>query len=219
MKLDIPQIVELTMTRNRTGYHIFHEADGESTTNGYIFGLPSHPAGGYAEIALAVEFAPGFKTNLLSQFEIKEPAFPAIRMAVLASIRCTRRLSILFDLRYDYHLGGNHIRYTIPRSATDKTAIVTQQFNLKDKPVEVPVKDVKVRPGMHVVRIRIDDRSSNTQFYVDEDKLIDGGILNVENANLVSIKTEKGRVFEAHFVAETDGDVFPAVSTHLCLLV
>ncbi|XP_037526684.1 uncharacterized protein LOC119404174 [Rhipicephalus sanguineus] len=175
MQLSTPQLMELMKTRHRVGYHIYYQADGTPTTDGYLFSLPSHPTEGYAEVAVVVEVTAGYKT---------------------------------FEFGYDYDEGKNHMHYICRHSAGTSEALATRQYNQKDLPLPTAVAKVNVLPGVHVFRMRIDNDTQDVQLYVDQDALFGKAVPNIEFANQIKVKTEKGRVFEAHYVANNGSDIF-----------
>ncbi|KAL1477859.1 hypothetical protein MTO96_035416 [Rhipicephalus appendiculatus] len=81
-------------------------------------------------------------------------------------------------------------------------------YNEKDYPLEATATDVTILPGVHVLRIRIFESTQGIEYYYDRSPLIKGYLYNIDQLNLIKINTENGRVFEAHFVADNDADVF-----------
>ncbi|XP_054926656.1 uncharacterized protein [Dermacentor andersoni] len=56
------QMAYLEEARSRTGYHVYYQGDGESTTNRYVLPLSSTASTYSPTIVLAVNIAAGFKT-------------------------------------------------------------------------------------------------------------------------------------------------------------
>ncbi|XP_037528087.1 uncharacterized protein LOC119405329 [Rhipicephalus sanguineus] len=113
-----------------------------------------------------------------------------------------------FEFKFDYSEGNNHIHYKFPRSPGSKEAFAIVQYNQKDNPIEVAASDAMIFPGVHVLRIRVSDDDQSVQFYTDSAQLFQDTVYNVENTDVVRIKNDNGRVFEAHYVADNDSDVF-----------
>ncbi|KAL1485263.1 hypothetical protein MTO96_032065 [Rhipicephalus appendiculatus] len=75
LHLSAEQLADLCVSRQRNGYHIYHQGDGVPTTNGYMFSLMDHPVGGHAEIAIAMEIAEGFKKYVIALHDYNKLQF------------------------------------------------------------------------------------------------------------------------------------------------
>ncbi|XP_054926242.1 uncharacterized protein [Dermacentor andersoni] len=93
--------------------------------------------------------------------------------------------TFVFNINYDD--GQNHLHYKYPKAPGSTEAVATKQYNVKDKSLETPVTSFKILPGAHIVRFQIDTNNKLVQIF---------------------LKTENGRVFEAHQVADDGSSVF-----------
>lgn len=91
---------------------------------------------------------------------------------------------------------------------------VMRKYNLKDNPLGLEVTKHRVLPGFRILRFTYDPELY-MQFYTDSNPLVVKPWMYINLLNRLTLKSEGGRIFEAHYTADDSEGVFRGDNTDM----
>ncbi|XP_049514466.1 uncharacterized protein LOC125941382 [Dermacentor silvarum] len=70
-----------------------------------------------------------------------------------------------FEFNYKHDKLHHHLLYKYPKSPGSTEAEVKRQYNDQDHELDCPLSDTKLVPGVHILRLKIDDDTQTVQVY------------------------------------------------------